>query len=390
MNRTRRGFTLIELLVVIAIIAVLISLLLPAVQAAREAARRSQCRNNLKQMGIAAQNYHDVNNRFPPSYDYVIGPALHALGFGCCSGGGYDDINIHGWGERLIAFMEGGTVYQKICFNAPYNSPICLTPLGITKNPGKYTYPNSGCPCLASCVVSTPAAQVMPAFVCPSASRLSNPFLEEGAIVGALRHCYHLSGKNAPLMMAGASDYIASSGYRGSLSCWYDVLNGCCCINSRCRDGALDDTGGIQIEKITDGTSTTIFVVEQAGKPGLWERGLKKVAPCNLALCGSSGSAPDRISNYGGCWMCAEDNGENWMQGSNFTGSSFHVPKGQPVCIINCNNEEDGGLYSFHPGSAGLLFCDGSAHMVSENLSATVFCRLVTYHGRAPVTDSSF
>ena len=117
MNRTRRGFTLIELLVVIAIIAVLISLLLPAVQAAREAARRSQCRNNLKQMGIAAQNYHDVNNRFPPSYDYVIGPALHALGFGCCSGGGYDDINIHGWGERLIAFMEGGTVYQKICFN---------------------------------------------------------------------------------------------------------------------------------------------------------------------------------------------------------------------------------------------------------------------------------
>ena len=88
--------------------------------------------------------------------------------------------------------------------------------------------------------------------------------------------------------------------------------------------------------------------------------------------------------------MCAEDNGENWMQGSNFTGSSFHVPKGQPVCIINCNNEEDGGLYSFHPGSAGLLFCDGSAHMVSENLSATVFCRLVTYHGRAPVTDSSF
>ena len=76
MRMRHRGFTLIELLVVIAIIAVLIALLLPAVQAAREAARRAQCVNNLKQIGLAMHNYHDVDRHVPDRRDGLPQPHL--------------------------------------------------------------------------------------------------------------------------------------------------------------------------------------------------------------------------------------------------------------------------------------------------------------------------
>lgn len=104
MHKFRRGFTLIELLVVIAIIAVLIALLLPAVQQAREAARRSQCKNSLKQIGLALHNYHDTANTLPPGWIAVP------------TGVGNTNANAPrwGWGTMILPMLDQSALYNSL------------------------------------------------------------------------------------------------------------------------------------------------------------------------------------------------------------------------------------------------------------------------------------
>src|SRR5262249_49608819 len=112
------AFTLIELLVVIAIIAILISLLLPAVQNVREAANRTQCTNNVKQIGLALHNYHDVYKVFPPAY--VGNPNIPGTAFGV----NYPDQGGNGptgfaWGTLILPFVEQDNLFRQFNLNLP-------------------------------------------------------------------------------------------------------------------------------------------------------------------------------------------------------------------------------------------------------------------------------
>lgn len=112
----RRGFTLIELLVVVAVIAVLAGLLLPAVQAAREAARRAQCVNNLKQLGLAVQNYEQTHSALPPGYISGWDPdRLRETGPGW------------GWGVMILPQLEQSSVYNAINFRLAISGPEAAT-----------------------------------------------------------------------------------------------------------------------------------------------------------------------------------------------------------------------------------------------------------------------
>ena len=122
--RKQRGFTLIELLVVIAIIAILIALLLPAVQQAREAARRSQCKNNLKQIGVALHNYADTNKVFPPS---------GAIRAGTIFTGNNGSWSIH---ARLLPYLEGNNAFKRVNLSIAWDDSLNLgTQVSLLKVP---------------------------------------------------------------------------------------------------------------------------------------------------------------------------------------------------------------------------------------------------------------
>ena len=254
-----RGFTLIELLVVIAIIAVLIALLLPAVQAARAAARRSQCLNNMKQQALAFQNFHDVNQGFPPARTTI--PAAH------------------GWGVNILSFLEQGVLANAYNLGANF-----------------YDFANST---VTRAAVST--------FICPE-------------VPGGVRQINLALGTTSYGTQGIAGDYLVNH-----------LLSAQGLPSGMTRTPALMTQDTLQpIAAITDGTSQTSLIHEQAGRPDYYLRGGAK-QPTLTGLVNA---------NWWGSWTSYQ---HFTYQGYANDGVSVGF-----ACAINCSNSQ--GVYSFHAG----------------------------------------
>ena len=324
--RSCRGFTLIELLVVIAIIAILIALLLPAVQQAREAARRTQCKNNMKQIGLAFHNYHDVSNTF--SYSWMLG----------------QDFNAGVWGVQILPYLDQAPLWDQWDSNVPAWNEAA----GFGKGPATSIQGNLD-------VIRTPLA----VYMCP-------------ATPAATVDDYDYSGAGFPITFTAArTDYIPTSGVRAGFAAVAYAGNA-----GGQRGGVLNFVGGnpvggssdpiTRFRDVKDGTSHTILIGERVGGRTIYRLQQPDVT-LTTALGGTNGGGWGDILN-----------GEHWVAGSLFDGTpSPFAPNGGP-CAINCTNARGGGLYSFHTGGTQVLLCDGAVRFISENLDAGVFAKLIT------------
>jgi prepilin-type N-terminal cleavage/methylation domain-containing protein/prepilin-type processing-associated H-X9-DG protein len=366
----RRGFTLIELLVVIAIIAVLIALLLPAVQSAREAARRSQCTNNMKQIGLAMHNYHTASGSFPPG-----GAATSA----------YSNSTYYPtWGTWSAQALMLGYLEQTPLYNAANFSWVVGWSNGFNIN-------------------STVSASILNVFICPS-DGLSPMPISKGSL-----SCWQWTGET--------NNYLASMGtttaYGG--------------LNSQTTGPFTQGGFTYGLQNILDGSSNTIAFGESLVGDVTIEAVKWRDGPA-FSQVGSTGatgwgvadvsSAPGSaqynavIKDLQGCSVGLQNQntatagtqnqkGFRWSQCDGGFGvfNTVVPPSSTQYPFAWCkygqgNSNASDGQYqntsSNHPGGCNFLFCDGSVRFVKSSIAITTYWAIGTRQNGDIVSSDSY
>jgi prepilin-type N-terminal cleavage/methylation domain-containing protein/prepilin-type processing-associated H-X9-DG protein len=323
-DSARRAFTLIELLVVIAIIGIMISLLMPAVQRVREAASRLQCKNNLKQIGLALQNYHGTLRMFPPGYVSSVGPA-----------GPADDRGPGwGWAAFVLPYLEQDTVSRHIQFDKdiadPANAAVRVLPL--------------------------------PIFLCPSDS--AQPTFTVNAL--------HDSTYSAPVLdVNGNPVQVAHSNYVGMFGNPEITIDPGYQLpypdrNGR-HQGMFFRNSKIRFADVMDGTSNTLFVGERSSN----------LAYATWTGAVTGGQVPPKIPDT---YSYGPEGAPVLVLGH--TGDASDVPPHTPNSPVNHVDD----FWSRHILGVNFLFVDGSVRSINDAISPPVYWALGTRAGGEPVS----
>jgi prepilin-type N-terminal cleavage/methylation domain-containing protein/prepilin-type processing-associated H-X9-DG protein len=319
----RRGFTLIELLVVIAIIAVLVGLLLPAVQKVRAAALRSQCQNNLKQLGLAAHNYHGVYQMFPPGLTCLAYP--------------YSGNTVFAY---LLPYIEQENLARLWAF----------TDDGTNQSAWRNALDSSGNPTSAA-----PSATVIKTLVCPSDGLTENP----------IHLTYVYTGYSTGYF--GATSYAGNAG----TTAYY--------APSSRADGVFNMVGpsgvpagtplkGLPTSSITDGLSSTLLFGEKYHRDPVFDT---RISAANRKYLMHEWSAWGWVGGYNGSGHV--------LAGAYYTVGTppinYRLPDDAADNYTNVDNRVN-AWGSGHTGGANFVFADGSVHFLSDSISPTTFLYL--------------